>query len=199
MINLLPPSRADAIRFGRQNTTLRIWLFGIAIAIGGLIVILVSGWVYIDQQSKNLQKHIVSVNTQLKEQNLSQVQKDAKEITGDITVINKVLSQEVRFSELIQAIGNDMPPGTVLGALSLSNKVNGAIDFTANAKDYTSATQIAVNLSDPQNQLFSKVDIISVNCSSSIPDDYKCTVTLRALFSKTAQTKFLSVPSRSKT
>ena len=195
MINLLPPSRAEAIRYGRQNTVLRGWLLGAAVAIGGLLVIMLAGWVYMNEQAKGLQKDIDVTNQQLKVQNLAGVQKDAKDITGDITVINKILSQEVRFSDLIQAIGNVMPPGTVLGTLSLSNKVTGALDLSASAKDYTSAAQIAVNLSDPSNKLFTKVDIVNISCSSNPTDAYKCDVSLRALFSSTAQSKFLSVPS----
>jgi Tfp pilus assembly protein PilN len=193
MINLLPPFHADAIRYGRQNTLLRAWLIGMACAIAGLIVILAGGWVYINQQSNNLQKSIDTTNHQLQIENLSSVQKDAKEITGDINVINKVLSQEVRFSELIQTIGNDMPPGTVLGSLSLSNKVSGGIDLSASAKDYTSLAQVAVNLSDPNNTLFSKVDIVDVNCTSDTSQAYKCNASMRALFSPKAQTKFLNL------
>jgi Tfp pilus assembly protein PilN len=193
MINLLPPRHADAIRYGRQNTVLRGWLIGLAAAIAGLILILAGGWLYMNKQADDLKKNITVTNQQLQAQNLAQVQKDAKEITGDINVINKVLSQEIRFSDLIQSIGNVMPSGTVLGSLSLSNKVTGALDLSANAKDYASAAQIAVNLSDPKNEIFSKVDIININCNSG-GGQYKCGATFRALFSSTARTKFLNVP-----
>jgi hypothetical protein len=198
MINLLPPQHAAAIRYGRQNTVLRSWLLGLSAAIAGLILILASGWFYIGQVSKGFQKNINVTNQQLQTQNLTKVQADAKEITGDINVINKVLNQEVHFSDLIQAVGNDMPAGTVLSSLSLSNKVSGALDLSANAKDNTSATQIAINLSDPKNQLFSKVDIINISCTSNPNQAYKCDVTLRALFSNTTQAKFLGIPSGSK-
>jgi Tfp pilus assembly protein PilN len=200
MINLLPPKHADSIRYGRQNTVLRNWLIGLGCAIGGLIIILVGGWLYINQQTADLQKNINVTDQELKAQNQSQIQKDAKEIRGDITVINKVLSQEIRFSELIKAMGNVMPPGTVLGSLSLSNKVSGALDLSASAKDYTSAAQVAVNLSDPSNQLFSKVDIVNISCDlpTNTSQTYKCAVSLRALFSKTAQQKFLNAAVGSK-
>ena len=198
MINLLPPSRTAAIRYGRQNTSLRVWLVGVALAIVGLIIILAGGWVYIDHQSKVFQKDISSTNQQLQTQNVDKVKADAKEITGDINVIDKVLSQEIHFSDLIQAIGSYMPPGTVLGSLSLSDKVSGSLDLTANARDYASAAQIAVNLSDKKDDLFSKVDIISISCGSTIEKTYKCSSTFRALFSKAAQTKFLGVPTGSK-
>jgi Tfp pilus assembly protein PilN len=200
MINLLPPSHADAIRYGRQNTVLRKWLVSMAAAIAGLVLILVAGWVYIGRQSTNLQSNINVTKQQLQTQNLAQVQKDAKEIKGDISVINKVLSQEVDFSKLIQTIGKDMPAGSVLTSLSLSNKVTGGIDLSAGAKDYASAAQIAANLSDPSNNLFSKVDIVNVSCNSAPPPNqlYKCTSVLRALFSKTAQNSFLTVPAEAK-
>lgn len=194
MINLLPPDRADAIRYARQNTVLRAWMMGMAAAIIGLIIILVTGWFYIHSQAATLQKGIDITNQQLNDKNLAQVQSDAKEITGDIKVINQVLGSEVRFSDLIQAIGQDMPDGTILSSLKIG-KVVGALDLTANSKDYQSAAQIAANLDDPKNGLFTKVDVISVTCGGQeAPTTYPCTAILKALFSDEVKTKFLSVP-----
>lgn len=197
MINLLPPERAAAIRYARQNTALRVWLIGMAAAIAVLVLILLSGWFYIHSQTTSLKSDIGLTNQQLKDQNLAKVQADAKEITGDIKVINQVLGSEIRFSDLIQNIGQDMPPGTILSSLQLG-KVIGALDLTANAKDYASAAQVAANLSDPSNGLFTKVDILSISCSNqSGTKTYPCTVTLKALFSGDVKTKFLSVPKES--
>jgi Tfp pilus assembly protein PilN len=198
MINLLPPEYAASIRYGRQNSKLIVWLGGLLGSIVVLAIILAAGWIYMNQEGQDLQKGIDATNQQLQEQNLSKVQADAKEITGDINVIDKVLSQEIQFSGLIQSIGSYMPPGAVLGTLSLSDKVTGSIDLSANTKDYASAAQVAVNLSDPKDELFSKVDIINISCDSAAEKAYKCSATFRALFSKTAQTKFLSVPVGSK-
>lgn len=195
MINLLPPETAAAIRYGRQSQKISIWLLGVCAAIAGLVIILAVGWFYLNQESKRLQNNIESTNQQLKAQNLSKVQADAKEITGDIKVINQVLASEIRFSDLIQAIGNVMPSGSVLGSMSL-NKVNGAIDLTASARDYATAAQVAVNLSDPKNNIFSKVDIVNISCTSA-EQTYKCTANYRALFSSSVKTKFLSVPKAS--
>jgi hypothetical protein len=199
MINLLPPEHAAAIRYGRQNTVLRKWLIGMAAALAGLILIMLSGWFYIKTQANSLQKSINVTNQQLKVQNLAQVQSDAKEITGDIKVINQVLGSEIRFSDLIQSVGQDMPKGAVLSSLKIG-KVVGALDLTANSVDYQSAAQVAANLSDPANGLFTKVDIISVSCggqNSAAPQAYPCTAILKALFSNDVKTKFLSVPKES--
>jgi len=196
MINLLPPDRVLVVRFGRQNSRLRQWIVGALIAIGGLIIIMAGGWIYLHQQASNLQTSLDKTNAQLQAQNLAKVQHDAKEITGDIKVINQVLGNEVHFSELIQDIGTVMPPGTVLSSLSLS-KINGSLDLSASAKDSNAAAQIAVNLNDPGNGLFSKVDIVNINCGNDT-SAYHCDAVFKALFSTAAQKKYQSVPEVSK-
>jgi Tfp pilus assembly protein PilN len=190
MINLLPPEHAISIRYGRQNAMLRRWLILMLVAIAGLIVLLGFGYAYLAQQTRSLNNDIVDSQQLLKDQKLTQVEKQAQEISNNIKTINQVLGQEIRFSDLIQAIGKIVPPGSVLGSLSLS-KVDGALDLTISSKDYNSALLAAANLSDTSNGLFDKVDIINVSCSTGT-SDYKCSSTVRVLFSKTAKTKFLN-------
>ena len=194
MINLLPPQRSAQIKYGRRNASLRLWLSFTAAAIIGLIIILVAGSVYINNQSKNLNRQIADSQAQLKAQNLNQVQKDAKEISGDIKEINQVLNQELSFSGLLQSIGALMPARTVLTSLSLSSNVKSSINLDAATVDPPAAAQIAVNISDPKQDLFSKVDIVNVICDQKKLSVYKCTATFRALFSKSAQKRFLNVP-----
>jgi Tfp pilus assembly protein PilN len=191
MINLLPPEYAMRIRFGRSNAMLRRWIIGAGAAIGGLIIIVAGGLIYIRSQSVDLQNQLNKTNQSLKAQNLEKVQKDAADVTGDIKIINQVLGNEIHFSDLIQDIGKAMPSGAVLESLTLS-KVNGSLDLSASAKDYTSAAQVAINLNDPANGLFSKVDIVNINCGLS--STYKCAGTFKALFSPAAQKKYQSVP-----
>jgi Tfp pilus assembly protein PilN len=180
MINLLPPSYATRIKYGRLNTRLRIWIIGALISIAGLILIFIGGWMYLDSQSQSLQKQLDTTNAQLKSQDLEKVKKDSAEITGDIKVINQILGSEIHFSKLIQDIGTVMPPNTALATLSLSGDNSGAIDLTANAVDNPAAAQIAVNLNDPANGLFSKVDIVDI--------------IYKALFFPTALKKYQNIP-----
>lgn len=197
MINLLPPDYAMRIKFGRRNSVLLTWIIGALIAIAGLLVVIVGGWIYLNQQSSQLQRSLDATNSQLQAQNITKVQKDATEISGDIKAIDMILGSEVRFSKIIQDIGHVMPTGTVLSTLSLS-KIDGAIDLTADSKDYSSAAQIAVNLNDPANGLFSKIDIVNISCPNDPTKEYKCNATFKALFSATAQKKYLSVPAQDK-
>lgn len=196
MINLVPPSYSQAMRIGRSNSRLRLWLTGAVIATGGLVVIIGLSWLYVNHQISNLTHSTDALNQQLKAENLSQIQKQASTINGNIKVINQVLGREIRFSDLIQQIGSVLPGGTVLNSLSVS-KIDGAIDLNVNARDVASANQVAVNLGDPKNKLFNKIDIVSISCTSETKA-YPCAGTFRALFSAEAKKNFLNAASGAK-
>lgn len=193
MINLLPAPYGANLRSAHLNTVLRRWVAVALLATSGLILILAVGWIYINQQNQNLSHNINSLNQQLQVQGLVGIQAQAKAITTNIKIINQILSREIRFSDLVKQIGSVMPPGTVLSGLTLT-KVDGALDLSAGARDSTSAAQIAVNLSDPKNKIFDKVDIVNINCSATSGNSYPCTATFKVLFSKSTKNQFLNVP-----
>jgi Tfp pilus assembly protein PilN len=191
LINLLPPAYSEKIHSGRFNEQIRKWILGFSVACGGLLVIILTGYLLINQQIRVLQTSIQSQNDSLNSSNLTQIKSDATKISGNLKVINQVLGQEVHFSKLIQEIGKVMPAGSVLESLTLSNKVSGALDLSAQASTYKAAAQIAVNLSDPANNIFTKVDIVQIGCSPN-PLPYPCTGSYKALFDSKAQSRFLN-------
>lgn len=191
MINLLPPIYRQSLRSHRRSSLTRRWLIITWLSTIGLVLVMAVGWFYINQQSNNLRQAIAHTQADLKAQNLDKVQKDAATLSNNIKTINQVLSREIRFSSLIQDIGKIMPPGTVLDSLTLT-QATGALDLSAKARDYASAAQIAVNLSDPKNQIFSKIDIVNVKCSNEA-GAYPCAASFRTLFSKTAQSNYQGV------
>jgi Tfp pilus assembly protein PilN len=190
MINLVPPSYSQAMRTGRANARLRVWLLGAIIATGGLVVIIGFSWLYMNHQASSLTHTTAAINQQLQSQNLGTIQKQAATINSNVKVIDQVLGREIRFSDLIQQIGSVLPPGVILNTLSVS-KIDGAIDLNVAARDVASANQVAVNLSDPKNKLFSKTDIVSINCTGDAKT-YPCTGNFRALFSAEAKKSFLN-------
>jgi Tfp pilus assembly protein PilN len=196
MINLLPQEYSSAMRLDRLSATLYKWMVGAVVAIAGLVFIIGAGWLYLNEQTGDLNHSIVLQKQQLQSQNLSQVQKNADQLSGNIKIINQILSKEIRFSDLIQAIGQVMPNGSVLSSLSLS-KIGGGIDLSASTKDYSSAAQIATNLSDPSNNIFSKVDVVTVTCTNGGLQSnvgYSCNATYRALFDSKTPSRFFNVP-----
>lgn len=189
MINLLPPELKQAYRYGRVNRHLIHWIFVFAIGIVGAAVITAFGYLYLNQTANSYKNQIAASNQQLASQNLSTVQNQVKEISNNLNLVVQVLSKQVLFSELLQQLTKLMPPDTNLTGLSIS-QAQGAIDITAAAKNYSAATQIQVNLTSPNNQLFSKADIVSISCAGT--NAYPCSVTLRALFSPNSSYMFIN-------
>ncbi len=183
MINLLPPEEKSNILYARRNTVLRHWVFALLAVLAGSIVFLAAGQVYIAQTTSHLNKQVTAQRESLKEQKLDETQKRLSDLSNNLKLIIQVLSREVLFSKLLRQVGAVMPQGSVLSSIELS-KVEGGIDLSAEAADYNTATQIQVNLQDPSNKLFDKVDIIQVSCAQAKGDPYPCKVTLRALFAK---------------
>ena len=207
MINLMPPEAKSVVLYSRRNLRLLHWTVGCLFIIAAMGATVVLGGFYIDNAKSSLTSSISQTKSTISTQKLDKVQAQAEEISSGVKLIVQVLNKEVRFSKLLQQIGTIMPAGATLGNIQLSNKINGALDLTANAVDYQTATQVQVNLQDPKNNLFEKVDTTSVTCSdtpvaatsSGTPSRYKCQILVRALFRKDAAVTFLANPPISST
>lgn len=182
MINLLPNDYRLSLRYARRNTMLMKWLATLFVALIIIVITVSIGIFYLKKEARTYANRVETTKQALKDQELEETLTKVQNISGNLKLINQVLSQQVIFSELIKQIGAVMPPGSVLSDIEIS-KVSDGIDLKAQAQNYESSTQIQVNLSDPNNKLFDKVDIITVDCQGINPE-YPCTVTLRALFTK---------------
>lgn len=183
MINLLPPEMKQSYRFARRNVMLRNWTFALFLSVIGLVALGTFGLLTIRSSVNNYTSQVSSLQAELKRDKLDQTQKQVQDMSNSLKLAVQVLSQEVLFSKLITQIGAAMPSGTTLTGLNISG-VSGGIALTANATTYTTATQVQVNLSDPANKIFSKVDIENITCTPGGSNDpqYPCTVQMRALF-----------------
>jgi hypothetical protein len=193
MINLLPDEIKSSYGYARRNVSLRNWTIILLFSLAGLGSIGTYGLLMIHKQTQSYQDQVSSIQIQLKQDKLEETQKKIQDITIASKLAVQVLSQEVLFSKLITQIGSAMPSGTILTGLNI-NKVAGGLSLSAKATTYTSATQVQVNLADPANKIFGKVDIDNVSCSNQNAADiaYPCTVTLRALFNTNNQFLFIN-------
>jgi hypothetical protein len=194
MINLLPPETRKSITYARRNAHLRRWVCGIMTGIMGIAIVSGAGYVYMERLGHNYKVQAVQAQADFDKQNPAAIQKQAEDITASLKLVIQVLSREVLFSKLLNQIGASLPPGSVLLGLSI-NKVEGGIDLQAGATDYQTASQVQVNLQDPNNKIFDKADIISIRCESgSTSTSYPCKVTIRAQFAKNNPFLFTSTP-----
>lgn len=199
MINLLPPTDKAALLYARRNTQLLHWLVAIIMGLGGVLVLVGAGQLYLNQAANAHAQEVERTTQQLKAQKLDETQKRVTDISASLKLMVQVLSKQVLFSDLIRQIGAAIPPGAALADLRIS-KLEGGIDLQFKATDYQTATQVQVNLQDPNNRIFDKADIVSISCttpttsnsSSQADSRYPCTVTIRALFSKNNPFLFIS-------
>lgn len=189
MINLLPPQYKENIIYARKNRALLNWTLAMIASLLILVAIIVSGYILMNNSIKTQQSRTSEARQRLKEQKIDETKAKLDEVSSNTKLILQVLSREILFSKLLRQLGASFPPGTTLQSIQI-DKVEGGITLRALAKNVQSATQIQVNLSDPENKIFQKADIESIDCSAAGSEDptqtrsaYPCAVQLRALFS----------------
>jgi hypothetical protein len=183
MINLLPPETRDGYRYARRNVALRRWVICCLIALIGLGGLATYGLLSLHQSTTRYNDQIAAAEQQFQQEDFAGTQAQVKDISTSFKLVVKVLGQEVLFSQLLKQIGAAIPRNANLTGLNIS-QTQGAIDISAIATDYNTATQVQVNLADPANKIFSKADIVNVACNPDNAADthYPCTVNIRALF-----------------
>lgn len=201
MINLLPSDIKTNYRFARRNVALRFWVTLFILAFVGLGAIATYGLLTLHQQTRHYTSLIATSRETLNKQDFNGTQLQVKAISSDFKLVVQVLGNEVLFSKLISQITATIPSNANLTALSI-NKAQGAVDISAVATDYGAATQVQLNLADPNNKIFSRADIVNIggNCpnkptqldANPATRTYPCTVSLHALFAANNPFLFIS-------
>ncbi|HET6924433.1 MAG TPA: hypothetical protein VFH39_01215, partial [Candidatus Saccharimonadales bacterium] len=168
--------------YGLRNTSLISWVVALVVAIAGLGVIGTYGLVAIQKSTDTYSQQVAELQSTLQAQKLAQTEKKVTDISNSFKLVVQVLSKEVLFSQLLKQIATVIPPNASLANLNIS-QTTGGVDIVANASDYTTATQVQINLADPNNKIFSKADLVSITCNNGTANArYPCTVQIRALF-----------------
>lgn len=178
MINLLPNDMKQAIRYARMNRRLA-WYWLVAIVSGVVLVgIMFYGQYIIADSREQIESDLQESKTNIAE--LESINKEAQALSSSINTIDQLLNREVRFSGLLQEIGAVIPPGAVLGSLTLSENRTGPITLEVNA---VSAEVIGVTQENlAASELFAGADITSVQAQNDANSEYKFVGTLNAFF-----------------
>lgn len=191
MINLLPTDLRASIHYARYNRHLIRWVWALVFVLVGLLALVGLGYVYLNMSSADYKKNIAASQKQLDDQNYKQVEADVKSMSNNIDLAVQVLSKQVLFSDLLKQLATVLPRDTKLSSLSIVQN-NTGIDVIADTRSYEAATQLQVNLSDKDNKIFDKVDIISIECETNDTDGYPCSASLRAQFTKNSEFIFIN-------
>lgn len=191
MINLLPSDTRQDMLYARKNNILRKWLFYMFAGLMGALLIVFVGVFYLSQTTKLLNEQTAMARDSLQVQKIDETQKEVEQISNNVKLTTQVLSREILFSKLLNQLGAALPANSALQQLQI-DKVQGGLTIIAQANDINSATQIQVNLQDPNNKIFETADIENITCDPKPGDIYGCVVQLRALFSKDNPFLFIS-------
>lgn len=185
MINLLPPQVITDYRYARRNVILRRWVVAFVIAFAGLGALGSYSLFSLRQSTADYTKKVENTQLYFEKEKYAGTQTRIQDVSNSFKLVVKVLSQEVLFSQLLQQMGSAIPDNANLTSLNIS-QTQGALDISAVATDYATATQVQVNLADPRNKIFSKADIINISCggTTSTNPKYPCNVNIRALFAE---------------
>lgn len=197
-INLLPPEQKADITYARRNTVLKNWIIASCIGVAGIILVFAAGYFFINQSKETVQKQVNESRTQLSAQKQEEVQKQVTSISEGVKLTLQVLQRQIFFSKLLVQVGAVMPPGTSLDTFTI-NSPQGGIDLSVFAQDYQAATQVQVNITDPDKKLFEKADILNVTCTPTTTQTpatqlYPCRTTIRALFAKDSSFQYVNNP-----
>lgn len=182
MINLLPSDYKESIVYARRNWFLRKWIIVLVVSLFGIMVIVGAGNLFMGRSINHQTEAKEAAKKELDAQNINKTKRQLTEVSNNTNLVIKVLSKEVLFSKLIRELGASLPSNTALEEIKIEN-LDGGITLKALASDINAGSQLQINLSDPSNKIFAKVDIESINCDESSKKIYPCSVQLKALFS----------------
>lgn len=193
MINLLPPDQKRALIFARRNTRLRKGVVGMSIGVGLLLLVAGGNLLLLHREAASYRDNIAAIEQELKQKDEANTIKRMDEISGNLNLVIKVLSGQVLFANLFQQVGSAMPNGSILQNLALTGDMTGGVDLQIGSVDYDTGTQVLLNLQDPDNKIFEKADLVSLNCAERTAENgpYYCTGKIRATFQKDSQFSFL--------
>lgn len=159
MINLLPPRRLLDIRIARRNTSLRRYVELSVVSTVVLVLAVVASFYFLNTQRVNTQK-TVDINEQ-KVKQLEPVQAEARQLSTTVNTISRLLSRNIKFSQMLTNIGGLMPSGSSLTGLQLSiEDLNAPLVVSANIDSEAKAAVLRNNLLS--SSLFKSADIVSI-------------------------------------
>lgn len=185
MINLLPLENKQEIIYGRKNRSLLNWIISLLMLLLVILVITLVGIYYIDSREKSLQRLIDISNQRVDSQDLKSFQKKAEVFSNDLNIAVKLLEKQLLFSKLIKATGSTLPQGVVLSNLDYNadDEVLTLNIIGKNQQDITIAFNNISTSKDTNISLFSKADLVSVNCNF---EENECNGSIVALLNKTS-------------
>lgn len=160
MINLLPPQRVVSLKIARSNTVLRRYVELTIVSMILLFAAFGMAYYFLHAQQTNTAQ-TVELDKQ-KIEKLRPVQKQAEELSSTVNTVAGLLTNNVKFSQMLTQIAGLMPQGSVLTGLQFSIedvKLPLAISAQVDSEQKAAILRNNIEASD----LFSRADIQNIS------------------------------------
>ena len=198
MINLMPDDMRQEINYARRNYLLLKWMSAIFVVIVFVGLMTIFGQYYIKGNTQNLQKTAEITEARINSHNLSSTRTSIQNLSNNFVTITQLLKKQLLFSKMFVKIGSIIPQGAILRGITLSPTTSAAIDLNVIAVNREAATLAFVNISDPQNGLFDKADLLSVSCNDitaqteALSAKYPCSSIIKVVIKTDSSFYFLN-------
>lgn len=159
MINLLSTPQQRIYRAARLNLKLRNYLL-LSLGLSVIIAAIFGGGLYLTLADRSAAEGLYEE----RKKSLAQydgVKAEAESFVSDLKIAKAILSQEVRYSDLIVKISQTLPADTVLNSLIL-DKTTLAKPLTLSARVATKGDAVTLKSALENSPLFDGVNINSV-------------------------------------
>ena len=112
MINLLPPARLLNMKTARSNTVLRRYVELLIISMIIIAAAVAVSYYFLDSRRNDVKSALAADSKSIAI--LKKAQDEAQGLSGTINVVAKLLSQNIKFSDVLTKIGSVMPQGASL-------------------------------------------------------------------------------------
>lgn len=196
MINLLPYDYKQDLVYARKNYLLLKWLFALFVAAIFILAISFGGVFAINNERAKAEAAAISETNQINNSAEKTEFDKYKKFKADYDTVVKLLGKQLRYTKIIQDIGQILPPGTNIDGIKLTPGAT-SLTLSVNGTSQEAIRQAFVNLSDvnTQKQLFPKADLESITCSD-VSSTKACTGSIKVLLNANSDYYYINALSK---
>jgi Tfp pilus assembly protein PilN len=159
MINILPTHVKEQLSYSKHNVKLRRYVMLTLVMVLTLSGVLFLGYRYANNQTVDLQKNLVEQQKQRGA--FKDTEAKVQSLQSNISLIEKLFTQQTKFSVLINDLAAVLPAGTYINNLTLTGDDKKPLKLLVTANNFATAGLVRNALL--QSSRISTVDIQSIS------------------------------------
>lgn len=192
MINLLPYDYKQELMYARKNYVLLKWLMALSIAV--IFVLAISfGGAFVINNERAKAEALAKAESDAINNSADKTEFDNyKKFKSDYDTVVKLLSKQLRYTKMIQDIGQLLPSGTRIDGIKLTPGTTSlTLSIHGDSQDSLKNAFVKITSTTSQKQLFPKADIESITCSETASSK-DCTASIKVLLSADSQYYYIN-------